>query len=294
MPTSIVYALVACFAGFVIGALPGLTATMGIALMTTLTLKLPSTHALLILVCTYVGAIYGGSRSAILLNIPGTPASAASCLDGHALARQGHAGRAMGIATIGLRARHLDWHGLPCFLHARAGRDCAEVRRLRVLLARRVRRRDLWQSRRGNDPLKGWIAGLRSACSSPASGRKGSMPTTASPSAIPIFPAAFADAGAGRRFRLCRSADSDERASGAPRRSSQFDSAIAENHGRAAQYWRTIIRSGLIGTGIGILPGVGEDVAAWSSYAAARARQQGEGVIRQRLDRRPDGGRDRR
>ena len=69
--------------------------------MTTLTIKLPPNQALLILICTYVGAIYGGSRSAILLNIPGTPASAASCLDGHALARQGLAGRAMGIATTG-------------------------------------------------------------------------------------------------------------------------------------------------------------------------------------------------
>ena len=60
------------------GALPGLTATMALALMTTLTLKLAPNEALLILICTYVGAIYGGSRSAILLNIPGTPASAAS------------------------------------------------------------------------------------------------------------------------------------------------------------------------------------------------------------------------
>ena len=50
----------------IIGALPGLTATMGLALMTTLTLSMPSHLALLVLVCTYVGAIYGGSRSAIL------------------------------------------------------------------------------------------------------------------------------------------------------------------------------------------------------------------------------------
>ena len=98
---SIFFALASCLVGVIIGALPGLTATMGVALMTTLTIKLPSNQALLILICTYVGAIYGGSRSAILLNIPGTPASAASCLDGYALARQGHAGRAMGIATTG-------------------------------------------------------------------------------------------------------------------------------------------------------------------------------------------------
>jgi putative tricarboxylic transport membrane protein len=49
----------------------------------------------------YVGAIYGGSRSAILLNIPGTPANAATSLDGYPLARAGQAGRAMGIATTG-------------------------------------------------------------------------------------------------------------------------------------------------------------------------------------------------
>ena len=98
---SVFMALASSLVGVIIGALPGLTATMGVALMTTLTIKLPSNQALLILICTYVGAIYGGSRSAILLNIPGTPASAASCLDGYALARQGHAGRAMGIATTG-------------------------------------------------------------------------------------------------------------------------------------------------------------------------------------------------
>jgi putative tricarboxylic transport membrane protein len=78
-PTVIGYALLASLVGVVIGALPGLTATMGLALMTTMTLQLAHDEALLILICTYVRAIYGGSRSAILLNIPGTPASAASC-----------------------------------------------------------------------------------------------------------------------------------------------------------------------------------------------------------------------
>ena len=51
--------------------------------------------------CAYNGAIYGGSRTAILLNIPGTAANAAACIDGYALARHGEAGRAMGIATAG-------------------------------------------------------------------------------------------------------------------------------------------------------------------------------------------------
>src|SRR5262245_36641239 len=100
-PGIIFMVLWATFLGIVIGALPGLTATMGVALMTTLTFTMPHTQAILVLICVYVGAIYGGSRSAILLNIPGTPASACSTLDGFPLARQGLAGRAMGISTSG-------------------------------------------------------------------------------------------------------------------------------------------------------------------------------------------------
>ena len=57
--------------GIIVGMLPGLTATMGVALMTTLTFHMEPSGAVLILICMYVGAIYGGSRSAILLNIPG-------------------------------------------------------------------------------------------------------------------------------------------------------------------------------------------------------------------------------
>src|ERR671921_2556265 len=100
-PASIFNALWATLLGIIIGALPGLTATMGVALMTTLTFTMPHEQAILVLVCIYVGAIYGGSRSAILLNIPGTPASACSTLDGFPLERQGLAGRAMGISTSG-------------------------------------------------------------------------------------------------------------------------------------------------------------------------------------------------
>ena len=87
--------------GIIIGMLPGLTATMGVALLTTLTYTMSANDAILILICMYIGSIYGGSRSAILLNIPGTPASASTTLDGFPLAKMGQAGRAIGIATTG-------------------------------------------------------------------------------------------------------------------------------------------------------------------------------------------------
>src|SRR5437016_11995106 len=97
-PATLAYGLGGAFVGIVMGILPGLSATLAIALLTTLTIKLQANDAILVLICSYVGALYGGSRTAILLNIPGTAANAASCADGHALAKQGQAGRAIGIA----------------------------------------------------------------------------------------------------------------------------------------------------------------------------------------------------
>ena len=96
-PITILYVLGATQLGIIVGMLPGLTATMGVALMTTLTFKMAPDTAVLILVCMYVGAIYGGSRSAILLNIPGTPANAATAATTSSLAT----GSPTGLASRG-------------------------------------------------------------------------------------------------------------------------------------------------------------------------------------------------
>jgi len=97
-PVSLGLAFGATLLGLLAGCMPGLSATLIITLLTTLTLKMQPNQAILVLVCAYNGAIYGGSRTAILLNIPGTAANAAACIDGHALAKQGQAGRAMGAS----------------------------------------------------------------------------------------------------------------------------------------------------------------------------------------------------
>jgi putative tricarboxylic transport membrane protein len=87
-------------AGICIGALPGLTATMGVALLLPMTFGMEAAQGILMLLGIYVGAIYGGSISAILLHTPGTPASAATAIDGYALAQKGEAGRALGASTL--------------------------------------------------------------------------------------------------------------------------------------------------------------------------------------------------
>lgn len=86
--------------GIVLGALPGLTATMGVAILLPFTFGMDSTPALVMLIGVYIGGIYGGSIAAILLKTPGTPASAATVLDGHTLAAKGQAARALSISAV--------------------------------------------------------------------------------------------------------------------------------------------------------------------------------------------------
>lgn len=86
--------------GIVIGALPGLTATMGVALLIPLTFGMSPVMGINMLIGIYIGGIYGGCISAILLRTPGTPASAATVLDGYPMARKGEAAKALAMATI--------------------------------------------------------------------------------------------------------------------------------------------------------------------------------------------------
>lgn len=99
-PSVLLYMFLGVAGGIFIGCLPGLTTTMGVALVLPITFGMDAAHSILLLIGVYVGAVYGGSISAILLNTPGTPASAATAIDGHAMAARGEAGRALGISTI--------------------------------------------------------------------------------------------------------------------------------------------------------------------------------------------------
>lgn len=98
---NILFAFCGVVLGIIIGAIPGLTATFGIALLIPVTFIMSPAHGMIMLVGIYAGAIYGGSISAILLNIPGTPASIVSGWEGHAMARKGLAPRALGISAVG-------------------------------------------------------------------------------------------------------------------------------------------------------------------------------------------------
>jgi putative tricarboxylic transport membrane protein len=86
--------------GIVVGALPGLTGSVGIILLLPFLFYVEPTNALVMLSGMFCGSMYGGSISAILIGTPGTPSAAATMLDGYPLSQKGHAGKAIGVATI--------------------------------------------------------------------------------------------------------------------------------------------------------------------------------------------------
>ncbi len=85
--------------GIAVGSMPGLTATMAVAIMTSFTFHMDAISAIMTLIGVYFGGIYGGSISAVLLHIPGTPSAVMTARDGYPMALRGEGGRAIGIAT---------------------------------------------------------------------------------------------------------------------------------------------------------------------------------------------------
>ncbi|PMQ00851.1 MAG: transporter [Dictyoglomus sp. NZ13-RE01] len=255
--------------GIIIGALPGLTATMGIALLTGLTFGFPSELAIVMLVCIYVSAIYGGSRSAILINIPGTPANAATTLDGYPLARSGRAGEALTTATIASAIGSFIGV-LSIFIFA-------------PLLGQIALKFGSWEFAwlaifgiticgtltAPKDPLKGWIAGFLGLLLA----QIGMEPIGAYPrysfgflqlmGGIALIPVLVGVYGIPEILTSMKEYGKREIIHEIKGRSIPNISILIKN-------WVNIIRSGLISVLIGVIPGVGEDVAAWVSYDLAK------------------------
>ena len=100
-PLNLGLAFLGCLVGTLIGVLPGVGPIATIAMLLPITFGLDPTGALIMLAGIYYGAQYGGSTTAILVNIPGEATSVVTALDGHQMARQGRAGVALGVAAIG-------------------------------------------------------------------------------------------------------------------------------------------------------------------------------------------------
>jgi len=91
---------VGTFAGIYIGAIPGLSVTMAVSILISFTFSWDVLPAISLMVGIYMGGVYGGSRTAILLNIPGAPSAIATAMDGYPMAKKGEAGQAIGVTTV--------------------------------------------------------------------------------------------------------------------------------------------------------------------------------------------------
>ena len=99
-PANLMWATVGCLIGTLIGVLPGIGPSSGIAILLPLTTVLPPTSGIIMMAAIYYGAMYGGSTTAIVVNIPGEASSVPTAIDGYELAKQGRAGPALAIAAI--------------------------------------------------------------------------------------------------------------------------------------------------------------------------------------------------
>ena len=266
-PFQILMALGATLAGILIGILPGLSATLGIALFTTLTIKMQPSTAIMVLVCVYVGAIYGGEPHGREPRAAVPAATAAGCRDGNVRAGEGKAGRARAISTTGSVLGSL--FGVVCLaMFTPALGEIALkfgafeffwLALLGVLMS---------GSLTGEDPIKGWLMGLLGILLA----QVGLDPVHAHPrftfgwnemsGGIALIPALV---GA---FGFAEILIAMSRPAGRPL--VQSVDSVLPRLADVFRYWRTILRSGAIGVFMGILPGVGEDMGAWTSYAAAK------------------------
>ena len=99
-PATLVLMLGGVFGGLIIGALPGLSAFTALAIMLPFTFGMDPVNGISFLMAIYVGGTSGGLISAILLGIPGTPSSIATCFDGYPMAQKGEAKKALGVAVL--------------------------------------------------------------------------------------------------------------------------------------------------------------------------------------------------
>ncbi len=271
-PMVVLILLMSTSLGVIVGALPGLSATMGIALLTSLTYKLPVEYTFAILMGIYVGAIYGGSISAILLNIPGTASAAATAIEGNLFAKKGQAvtaikvtraasimGTFIGVFVLALIAPvmtdfALKFSSVEYFLLAIFG----------VLMCGSIVTEDI--------ALKGWIGGLIGLFISfigydviigVPRFHFGSMQLTGGIDLIAAMIGFYAIPEVVKAL-----AKSDEIVEV---RDVKNEAKQKVNEFKVvAQNIPAIVKASVIGVGIGALPGVGEDVAAWVAYDSVK------------------------
>jgi putative tricarboxylic transport membrane protein len=254
-------------AGIYVGAIPGLSVTMAVSILISFTFRWEVNDALALIAGIFVGGVYGGARTAILLNIPGAPAAVATALDGYPLAQKGQAGEAIGLSTVmsvigglvGILALAIAAPAIAEFALRFNSRDYFLLGVIGLLLV---------GSLSGESFAKGVFAGALGVLI----GMVGLDPMTAQTrytmgslnlmGGIPYVVAMIGFFGVAEALFQLHHLDK---------------AAIRQTVARVVPAWADVrkhlglgLRSSAIGTGIGALPGTGGDIAALLAYDHAR------------------------
>lgn len=268
-PLTMITVFVGVLTGIIVGSLPGLTATMTIALFLPFTFGLTPLASIALMTSVFIGAIFGGSISAILLKTPGTPAAAATILDGYSLAQKGEVGKALSTSAIasfsgGMISTVMLILFSPILVSFALKFSAAEFFALSIFGL------SIISCVSGNSPIKGLLAG----CLGLLIAIIGMDPVTAYPrftfetttlmngfSLIPVLIGLFAVAQIFINLE----------------KTTNLREKIVTKMNTKMISWRegkgligTILRSSFIGTFIGSIPGTGADIAAFLSYNEAK------------------------
>ena len=258
--------------GVVVGAAPGLTSTMAIGLLVPLTFGVSKFSAFVLLLGIYCGAIYGGSITAILMNVPGTPTSAVTAIEGYPMTMKGEGGKALGVATMSSTLGGL----LSCIVLIFLSLQLAQVAIMfgpleyfsLGLFATAV-----VLSLSSKSVIKGLIATLFGLLLSTI----GVDPVAQYPRftfgiqeiliGIPAVPAIIGLFCVSEAFRMAEQAELVAKLK-------KDVSGILVAYRELPKLWKIIVKSSVIGSFIGTLPGIGALVASFLAYGEAKRQSK--------------------
>jgi putative tricarboxylic transport membrane protein len=256
--------------GIVIGALPGLSGTMAIALLIPVTFGMDPVAGLAMLAAIYAAAVYGGSISAILINAPGTPASAATALDGYAMTRKGEGAKALGISAISSTIGGFISGVVLLFVAPQLARISLAFSAAEYFLIA-VFGLTIIGGLSGKSVLKGVISGVIGVVAATVGidiltgYPRFSFGTDALQSGIALVPALIGLFSLSQVMILA-----EERRSSGPDMGKLVRGKVLPRPRELVALAPTLARSSAIGVFVGILPGAGGDIGSWVGYNETR------------------------
>lgn len=275
--------------GMVIGALPGLNATMAISLLIPITYSMSPYAAFVMMMAVYTSAFYGGSLTAILIHTPGTPSSAATAGDGYALTQQGRGLEAMGMSTVasmvGGTMSGIALLTLAPLLGKVSLMFSAPEYFLIVILGLSI-----IGGLGGGSAIKGFLMGcfglfLGTIGTDAITGQlRFTFGVNGLYSGISMVPALIGLFSLSQALTLCEQHMDFKNGVHRTVDNKALKGKFLPNHREIFNYLPNFIRSGIIGVLVGILPGAGGDIGAWFAYSQAKKaskhpEQFGKGAI---------------